>query len=68
MGNMPYCRFENTVNDLNDCYIALGEKRFDELSDTEKEYALRLVRMCKNIADDFMDEVEEIENASYPCH
>ena len=61
---MSYCRFENTFYDLNDCYTALGEKTFEELSETEKKYALSLVRVCKNIADDFMDEVEEIENAS----
>jgi hypothetical protein len=64
MGNMSYCRFENTFNDLDDCYTSLGEKTFDELSDTEKKYALRLVHICRNIADDFMDEVEDIENAS----
>lgn len=60
MGNMSYCRFENTYHDLDDCYNALGEKSFDELSKTEKKYALKLVRMCRNIADDFMDEVDEI--------
>ena len=65
---MSYCRFENTFNDLDDCYTALDEKTFDELSDTEKKYALRLVRMCRNIADDYMDEVEGIENSSWPCH
>ena len=62
MGNMSYCRFENTFYDLDDCYTALGEKTFDELSDREKKYALRLVRMCRNIADDFMPDCKTIEN------
>jgi len=25
MGNMSYCRFENTANDLKDCVYALNE-------------------------------------------
>ena len=62
MGNMSYCRFENTFYDLDACYTALGEKTFDELSGREKKYALRLVRMCRNIADDFMEDCKTIEN------
>ena len=58
MGNMSYCRFENTYGDLQDCYDALGEKSLDELSETEKKYAIKLIKMCREIADDFLDEVE----------
>jgi len=58
MGNMSYCRFENTYGDLDDCYDTLKEKTLDELSETEKKYAIRLIKMCRDIANDFIDEVE----------
>jgi hypothetical protein len=58
MGNMSYCRFENTFRDLQDCYDALREKDFSELSETEKKFRNYMVEMCKDIADEF--EVEEI--------
>jgi hypothetical protein len=64
MGNMGYCRFENTYHDLDDCYTSLHEKSFDELSETEKKFALKLVRMCRDISEEFMDDVEEIEGVS----
>jgi hypothetical protein len=63
MGNMAHCRFENTVYDLADCYTALDEIPLDELSDTERRYAIHLVRLCKNIYDDFIDRVEKIEKS-----
>ena len=55
---MSYCRFENTFGDLQDCYEALAEKSLDELSETEKKYATKLIKMCRDIADDFLDEDE----------
>ena len=58
---MSYCKFENTYHDLQDCQDALNEESLDELSETEKKYALKLIRMCKNIADDFSDEEDEID-------
>lgn len=64
MGNMSYCRFENTYNDLQDCYEALGEKTLDELSESEKKYAKKLIQMCKEISDVFLDEAEEDEEES----
>ncbi len=47
MSNMSYCRFENTVGDLEDCYEALLEG--EELSDSEKRYAERLLDVCQDI-------------------
>lgn len=58
MGNMSYCRFENTFRDLMDCYRALQDRDFDSLSENEQDYRNRLVELCKDIADEF--EVEEI--------
>jgi len=49
MGNMGYCRFENTVPDLEDCQ----EHLFDEdLSDEEERARKRLIRICKEIVGD----------------
>jgi len=53
MGKMKYFRFENTYRDLQGCYDALVEKDLDELSESEKQYAKKLIKMCKDIADDF---------------
>lgn len=59
MGNMSYCRFENTYGELQDCYGALGKKSLDELSKTEKKYAKKLIKMCRDIADDFLDDEDD---------
>lgn len=59
MGNASYCRFENTYQDLHDCHKALNEKSLDELSESEKEYAKKLIKACKDIADNFLEEEEE---------
>ena len=48
---MTYCRFENTYNDLRDCLGALSEIEIDDLVETEKEYAKKLILLCKEIAD-----------------
>lgn len=53
---MSYCRFQNTYGDLQDCYEALQDKSLDELSETEKEYAKKLIKLCRTIADDFLDD------------
>lgn len=59
MGNMSYCRFKNTYKDLQDCYDALAEKDLDELYESEKKYAKKLIKMCRNIADDFLDDKDD---------
>ena len=56
MGNMSYCRFENTLRDLRDCYKDLSETDFYELSETEQESRNKLVALCKNISEQFEEE------------
>jgi hypothetical protein len=51
MSNMSYCRFQNTLQDLRDCRDALQES-FDDLSNDEKNAALELISVCKDIADE----------------
>ncbi len=50
---MSYCRFENTLEDLQDCYDALNEMGIDNLSETEKKKALKLIKMCCDLGSDF---------------
>jgi hypothetical protein len=49
MPNMTYCRFQNTLNDLEDCLEALEEN--EELSEEEEEAKKRLIEVCTEIAD-----------------
>ena len=57
MGNMSYCRFENTLSDLYDCYddMMFG-KDFRELSETEQKNRNELVALCKKISEEFDEE------------
>lgn len=48
MSNMSYCRFENTLADLEDCLDHIG----DELSDTEEYARQRLVEVCRMIIEE----------------
>lgn len=55
MGNMSYCRFQNTLSDLRDCYNNMDE----DLSDEEEKAKNRLIKLCKQIADNYGDEDEQ---------
>jgi hypothetical protein len=50
MANMSYCRFENTLRDLDDCKFALEDLKphggDDELSDTEARAKKQLLQTC----------------------
>jgi len=65
MGNMSYCRFENTLADLQDCHSALNRiyDEVNEMSKYEKNAAIELVALCKSISEEWTeDEVREIIN------
>lgn len=51
MSNMSYCRFENTLGDLQDCYDALREGA--ELSEEEERAKEWLIQLCSEIHQDF---------------
>lgn len=55
MPNMSYCRFENTVNDLQDCYDSMHEKLEEGF---EKDARKRFIRLCVDIAEDYGDELD----------
>lgn len=49
MGNMSYCRFENTLRDLQDCHRAMNDGL--ELSQSEQRNFIRMVELCRDITD-----------------
>jgi hypothetical protein len=63
MGNMSYCRFENTYGDLEDCKNALDSKGMAEViagaSSYEKPMIRELIDLCKEIADEYYDELDD---------
>lgn len=54
MSNMTYCMFQNTLGDLRDCEVRLSEvNSLDDLSKEEAEAARALIRLCRDIGNDF---------------
>ena len=64
MPNMSYCRFENTVNDMNDCLNAIEEREVKNLSDYElralKDF-LELGQVIVNLKPEIEEIIEEYE-------
>lgn len=52
MSNMSYCRFSNTLENLLDCY----ENMDSDLSDAEKVARFKLLKLCDQIADEYVFE------------
>ena len=59
MGNMSYCRFENTANDLQDCVNAIRRGEYNELNDYEVEGLQEILFLAQEIVDDH-DFIKEI--------
>ena len=55
MSNMSYCRFQNTLRDLEDCLDALCDidGNLYELSKEEARAADSLILVCEEIAGNF---------------
>ena len=65
MPNMSYCRFENTVNDMQDCIYAIEEGNTSELSSSEVralEEFLDLAREITNLEYDIEQILEDYES------
>ena len=52
MANMSYCRFENTLRDLRDCYNNMDS---DDLSKSEFYARRHMIEMCMSIACEHVD-------------
>lgn len=60
MGNMSYCRFENTARDLADCVQAINN---GEIFDLSSDYEVHGLRKILTMAEDIVEYKEYIENA-----
>ena len=68
MGNMSYCRFENTARDLRDCVNAIRRGEYDELNEYEVEGLQEILFLAQEIVDDhdFIKEIiEDYEEENY---
>ena len=59
MGNMSYCRFENTARDLRDCVDAIQNRKTEDLSSYELRGLKDLLEYAKHLLD-HEDYIEEI--------
>jgi len=69
MSNMSYCRFQNTLGDLEDCRDAIdsainGDEE-DKLSRQEANALIRMQEVMIEILDTMGHEVSEGENVVY---
>jgi len=60
MSNMSYCRFHNTVSDLQDCIDAMDEltnlnEYGEKMSRSEFMKAMELIEMCREVSEQFED-------------
>lgn len=63
MANMSYCRFHNTLSDLNDCesalYSFINNDENTIYSKEERSKAKKLIELCAYIAENYT--VEDID-------
>jgi len=67
MANMSYCRFQNTLLDLKDCYLAIteGEPEDSILSPDEVKAFERLIEVCRDFVKDFDEGHIHIKEDTY---
>lgn len=56
MGNMSYCRFENTMNDLRDCLRHINREAENKRDD---ESRWEMIQLFTEVADEFDGSVME---------
>lgn len=52
MANMSYCRFRNTLLDLEDCYDNITDR---DMGDDEERARKRLIELCQQISEEYSD-------------
>jgi hypothetical protein len=50
MANMSYCRFRNTLTDLQDCYDNMDD---NDLSREEMKARDKIIKLCESITEDY---------------
>ena len=61
MGNMSYCRFENTADDLRDCLSAIHRGETDDLSSYEINGLKSIMNMASELVE-MEDDITELLN------
>jgi len=62
MGNMSYCRFENTMSDLEDCINTIRRKAENNRDEDSRQ---QMIALFKKIAEDFDGDIVEYSNNIY---
>ena len=67
MGNMSYCRFENTARDLRDCVQAINNGETDELNNYEIDGLKDILDLAEEIIDnkEYIEEIIEGYEENY---
>ena len=60
--NMSYCRFQNTLMDLNDCFNAIEEEDYQDMDYREERALKDLFYTCEDILDHREEVLENLEN------
>lgn len=63
MSNMSYCRWENTSNDLQDCFNSLCDVHnlkvwFEELSESEQMGFRNIMALAKDFVNEVQPDIE----------
>ena len=67
MSNMSYCRFQNTLYDLQDCdnAIEMGESRGEDISSSELSALMEMRDLCDYFVENLSEEINEIYETFY---
>lgn len=65
MSNMSYCRFRNTLRDLQDCADAISLGQWSDTSGEEKDAFVELLDLCKHIAQWYDENESEVADWVY---
>ncbi len=58
MSNMGYCRFQNTLPDLQDCYDHMDNLDHEDFASDEARARSKIIKLAKRIIDDYGWEIE----------
>ena len=64
---MSYCRFQNTLYDLQDCVnaIEMGESRGEDISSSELSALMEIRDLCEYFVENLSEEINEIYETFY---
>lgn len=54
--NMSYCKFENTVAAMRECYEDMPNDESELSSDYERRAYRQFLKLCREVAADYPDE------------